>query len=100
MADQIHTTPELREVRFVRAVPPTPITWHQPLRGGRFRAISGRLLGETQFDGVLHHFRVEAGGVLFLVPPEWVRLTGETIKVGQVDPPGGRQPHVRPEVLA
>ncbi len=70
-------TPELREVRFVRAVPPTPISFRQPLRGGRYRAISGRLLGETQFDGVLHHYRVATGdGVLFLVPPEWVQLMG------------------------
>jgi len=68
------TTPELREVRFVRAVPPTPITFNQPLRGGRYRAIFGRLLGETQFDGVLHHYRVEADGVLFLVPPEWIEV--------------------------
>ncbi len=69
-----HTTPELPEVRFVRANPPTPITFRQPLRGGRYRAISGRLLGETRFDGVLHHFRIEAGGVLFLVPPHWVEV--------------------------
>ncbi len=67
-----NTTPELREVAFVRAIPPTPISFNQPLRGGRSRAISGRLLGETQFDGVLHHFRIEAGGVLFLIPREWV----------------------------
>ncbi len=75
-----NTTPELREVRFVRAIPPTPIIFNQPLRDGRYRAISGRLLGETQFDGVLHHFRVEAGGVLFLIPPGWVepRLLSET----------------------
>ena len=69
-----NTTPELREVRFVRVVPAPPITFRQPLRGGRYRAISGRLLGETQFDGVLHHFRIEAGGVLFLVPPHWVEV--------------------------
>jgi len=68
------TTPELREVRFVRAVSPTAITFNQPLRHGRYRAISGRLLGETQFDGVLHHFRVEAGGVLFFVPPHWIEV--------------------------
>ena len=67
-----HTTPELREVAFVRANPPTPITFNQPLRGGRHRAISGRLLGETRFDGMLHHFRIEAGGVLWLVPPAWI----------------------------
>ena len=59
----------------MRAVPPTPITFNQPLRGGRHRAISGRLLGETQFDGVLHHYRVVDGdGVLFLVPPHWVEV--------------------------
>ncbi len=69
-----HITPELREVRFVRANPPTPITFNQPLRGGRHRAISGRLLGETQFDGVLHHYRIEAGGVMFLVPAHWIEV--------------------------
>ena len=74
MAKHAHITPELREVRFVRAIPPTPITFNQPLRHGRYRAISGRLLGETRFDGVLHHFRIEAGGVLFLVPPHWVEV--------------------------
>ncbi len=73
------TTPELREVRFVRAIPPTPITFNQPLRGGRYRAISGRLLGETHFDGVLHHFRVEAGGVMFFVPPHWVEVAAPAV---------------------
>ncbi len=69
-----YPTPELREVAFVRAIPPTPVTFNQPLRRGRYRAIFGRLLGETQFDGVLHHFRVEASGVLFFVPPHWVEV--------------------------
>jgi len=68
------TTPALHEVRFVPALPSTPVTFNQPLRGGRYSAIFGRLLGETQFDGVLHHFRVEAGGVLFFVPPHWVEV--------------------------
>ncbi len=68
-----HTTPELREVRFVRAVPPTPITFNQPLRGGRYRAISGRLLGEMRVNGCLHHYRiVDGNGVIFITPPEWL----------------------------
>ncbi len=75
MAKHAHITPELREVRFVRAIPPTPITFNQPLRHGRYRAISGRLLGETQFDGVLHHYRVvDSDGVLLLVPPDWIEV--------------------------
>ncbi len=86
-----HTTPQLREVRFVRVIPPTPITFNQPLRGGRYRAISGRLLGETQFDGVLHHYRVEASGVLFLIPPGWV----EPLPIS-----GKKSEPVRVEVLA
>jgi len=91
MAKHAHITLEVREVRFVRAIPPTPITFKQPLRGGRHRAISGRLLGETRFDGALHHYRVEAGGVLFLVPPAWIE---QLLKSEELSEP------VRAEVLA
>lgn len=68
-----YSTPEPRQVRFVRAVPPTPITFNQPLRGGRYRTIAGRLLGETRVDGKVHHYRVQDGnGVIFITPPEWL----------------------------
>jgi len=83
-----YTTPELRATRYVRATPPVAVEMHQPVAPGEVRTIAGRVLGEMHADDRLHHLRfVDGDGVLFLVPPEWVR---------QLDAP---MP-VRAEVLA
>ena len=68
------TTPEVRAACYVRATRPVTVELHQPVGPGEVRTITGRVLGEMQVDGVLHHFRIEAGGVLFLIPPDWIEV--------------------------
>ena len=45
-----YPTPELRQVRFVRATPPVAVELHQPVAPGEVRTIAGRVLGETHVD--------------------------------------------------
>ena len=68
------STPELRATRYIRATPPVAVELRQPVAPGEVRSITGRVLGEMYVDGRLHHLRVVDGdGVLFLVPPEWIK---------------------------
>lgn len=45
-----YPTPELRQVRFVRATPSVAVELHQPVAPGEVRTIAGRVLGETHVD--------------------------------------------------
>lgn len=77
MADRIHTTPELRATRYVRATRPITVELHQPVAPGEVRTIAGRVLGEMRVNGCLHHYRVVDGdGVVYLAPPEWLTPEG------------------------
>jgi len=68
-----HTTPELRETRYVRTTSTLTVELHQPVAPGKVRTIAGRVLGEMQVDGVLHHYRVATDdGAVYLAPPEWL----------------------------
>ena len=99
MADHVLTTPEPRAAYYVRATQFLTVTLHQPVAPGQVRTIPGRVLGEMRVNGCVHHYRVVDGdGVLLLVPPGWVRLTGEDVR--QLGAHGGRKPAVRAEVLA
>ena len=90
------TTPKPRETQYVRATTPVTVELHQPIAPGEVRTIAGRVLGAMHVDGQVHHIRfVDGDGVLFLVPPNWVRLTGEVIAASCRN-----SPPMRAEVLA
>ncbi len=60
-------------VRYVKAAAPLCVTIMQPLPGGTYQLVFGRILGEMHRGDELHHYRVSLGdGIVLLAPPEWL----------------------------
>ena len=66
------TAPAPLEARFVRLADRIAVTFAMPVERGQPKRITGDLLGTMYARNVVHHHRIAAEGVVWIVPPIWL----------------------------
>ena len=66
------TAPAPLEARFVRLADRIAVTFAKPVEHGRPEKITGDLLGTMYARGNVHHYRIAADAVVWIVPPIWL----------------------------
>ena len=69
---RLPAVPASLDARFVRLAQPIAVTFAKPVEHGRPQEIAGDLLGTMFARGAIHHYRVAADGVVWIVPPIWL----------------------------
>ena len=69
---RLPAVPASLEARFVSPAHRIAVTFAKPVEHGRPELVTGNLVGTMHARGAVHHYQVEAAGVLWIVPPVWL----------------------------
>ena len=69
---EVASAPAPLDTRFVRPGPSIEVAFARPVEHGQPQRITGILLGVMYARGAIHHYRVAAQGVVWIVPTVWL----------------------------
>ena len=79
--------PTALQARFVRPTHRIPVTFVKPVEHGRPQKMTGDLLGVMHARGALHHYRIAAESVVWIVPPIWLTPASAAAVTKAMEPP-------------